>query len=290
MTIARPIVPPIIAPVRGPVAGGALPWEAGGGAAPDLAARILAKATPAGWSTYFVGLSRGEADFSLVSGAVATWLDRSGRGNNATQGTGTARPTYSATAINSKPGMTLDGGDHLATGAIDTGSDVAYALIEVFSDSDTAGRCPAAFGDHSADRQFGVYTNLGSAGTLGVYGDATAGAGVTSSEARSAASFAMSTPAVVTATWDTTLGTNETEIRHASTNVTNSRPTNGNNTAGVGSQSLTVGGRIADGSPSLQITGAIGALVLLGRTSTISAAALTAIADIEALLAADKGL
>lgn len=51
------------------------------------------------------------ADSSTItqsSNLVSQWNDKSGNGRNATASS-TARPTYSATAFNSKPGLTFDG-------------------------------------------------------------------------------------------------------------------------------------------------------------------------------------
>jgi hypothetical protein len=51
------------------------------------------------------------ADASTItqsSNLVSQWNDKSGNGRNATASS-TARPTYSATAFNSKPGLTFDG-------------------------------------------------------------------------------------------------------------------------------------------------------------------------------------
>ena len=42
---------------------------------------------------------------------VAAWADQSGLGNNASQGTAAAQPTYQATAINGRPGVVFDGVD-----------------------------------------------------------------------------------------------------------------------------------------------------------------------------------
>ncbi len=82
---------------------------AGGGAAPWTPADIP------GLTYWFkadaiVGLSDGDP--------VSTWVDSSGGGNNATQGTGSAQPTYKTNQINtSLPCVRFDGGDYLSSGA-----------------------------------------------------------------------------------------------------------------------------------------------------------------------------
>ena len=42
------------------------------------------------------------------SGAVSSWLDKSGNGNHASQGTGTKQPTYSANGMNGRGIITFD--------------------------------------------------------------------------------------------------------------------------------------------------------------------------------------
>lgn len=44
---------------------------------------------------------------------VQTWPDRSGRGNDASQATGSARPTLKTNTKNTRPTLSLDGGDDL---------------------------------------------------------------------------------------------------------------------------------------------------------------------------------
>lgn len=57
------------------------------------------------------------ASITQSSGAVSQWTDKSGNGNNATQGTAGNKPSYSATGWNgTKPGITFDGtNDYLTT-------------------------------------------------------------------------------------------------------------------------------------------------------------------------------
>lgn len=55
------------------------------------------------------------AYLTLSSTAITQALDRSGNGNNTDiQGTGTARPTFTASQVNGLPAAVFDGGDQLA--------------------------------------------------------------------------------------------------------------------------------------------------------------------------------
>lgn len=46
---------------------------------------------------------------TLVSGDASEWRDKSGNGRHASQGTAALQPSYNATTLNSKPGITFDG-------------------------------------------------------------------------------------------------------------------------------------------------------------------------------------
>ncbi|MGE0402861.1 MAG: hypothetical protein AB7T06_39515 [Kofleriaceae bacterium] len=248
----------------------------------DLAAWLNARATAASITALLNNhVRRAAIDLSLVGSAAETWINH-GTGGSGTQATGTARPTFSATAIGGKPGLTFDGGDYFVTPAIDSGVATAYAMIARFADAATAAAFIAEYGDLGADRTLTLNTNAGSAGTLDIYADGTAGGGATASRARSAASFAMGTPAVVTGTWDSALSTNETEIRHAGVNVTSTRPNNANSAGGLGSQSVIIGARKG---PANHFVGAMNVLVILAHTGSWSGAQLTALAEIEAAIA-----
>ena len=248
---------------------------------PDLAAQIIAQFGAASWVTPFIGLLRKSSDVSLVGSAIASLLDRSGNGKHATQATSTARPTYSATAINSRPGMTLDSGDLLVTPSIDLSPYTAAALMVLCQDTDTAARVIAEFSPNAASNVGGFYlTSNEVAGTLRFLAN-----GGALSSAQSTAET-MASPKVVTGTIDLALAANEAEIRVAGANATASRPHAGNGSA-LGNYSLNIGAR---SGPTSGMTGAIGAVVLAAGTGPISGAVLTAIANVEALLAADKGI
>lgn len=286
MGLVRPTLAQVLKYGRGPYAGPGLPWEGPTGGAPTLETRFVSRLAAAGVSTFFLGLSRGESDFSLVGSAVATWLDRSGRGNHATQSTSTARPAYSATAVNSRPGMTLDGGDWLLTGDINLAPNTAVALLVLASDSDTAARFLAEWGTTASTSVAGgitLITNDAGAGYLITNGRRDA----VVASARSTNAYPLITPAVVTGTWDLALSSNEAEIRHGGSNVTNARPGVGNNTGTLGSAKLAIGARDTGIAP---MTGAIAACALVAHAGAWSGAALAALADGEAMLAAQHGL
>lgn len=247
----------------------------------DLATQIVGMFAAANFPARFVGLIRGESDVSLADGKVETLLDRSGGDKHATQATGTARPTYSATAINGLPGITLDGGDYLVTPDIDLSGATAAVLMILMSDADTAGKIPVEWGTTGSVSTAGgiaIITNDGGAGGLSAYGRRNSAA----SSARSAASYPMTSPAVVTATWDLALASDETEIRHGGVNVTLTRPGSGNNTGTLGSAKLSIGAR--DGGTS-GMTGAIGAVILAAGETAIP---VSTVAYVEAMLAASK--
>lgn len=249
----------------------------------DLVTQILA-AVPSGWDPLAVFLTRDTRDYTLIGGGLATWINH-GTGADATQGNAAARPTFSATAINGLPGFTADGGDSVVAPSINSGASTAHAMIALFSDTDTANRFVAAYGP-ILDTTMILNTNAGVAGTLDLFADGFPGAPSLITRARSAASYPMTVPAVVTGLWDAGLTTNETSIRHAGIDVTDSRPNNSNNTAGVGTQDLTIFARAEGGG----MTGAMSAFVLLSGTGPITGATLTGIATIESLLAAYWGL
>jgi len=253
-------------------------------AAPDLAAQILA-AVPSGWDALGVFLARDASDYTLVSGNLATWVNH-GTGADATQGVAAARPTYSATAVNGRPGFTADGGDSVVALALDSGAATAYAMIALFQDTDTAARFVAGYGQ-LADACMLLNTNpTGAVGAIDVLADGTSGGSSTTSRARSDTSYPMAVPAVVTGLWDAGLSTDETSIRHAGVDVTDSRPNNSDNPGGLGVQDLTLFARAGGNN----MTGALAAFVLLSGTGPISGATLTGIATIESLLAAHWGV
>lgn len=86
------------------------------------------------------------ATLTLSGSAVTDWASKAG-GITASQGTSSARPSYSATARNGKPGVVFDGGDRLAISSVagfPTGSG-ASALAIVGQATNTSGVNSIAF-------------------------------------------------------------------------------------------------------------------------------------------------
>ena len=254
---------------RGPYGGG------GGGGALTLEAQILATAAAAGINITGY-LARSSAEMTLGTGDRASVLAHYGAGSDATQGTDAARPTFSATGINGKGGLVFDGGDALVSGSIDTGTATAYALIALFKDTDAVAKFVCSFGDI-------VSTGIAMKTTGSGIG-AQAIASAATSRAESAGTISMATHGVVTATVDTALTGDETEIRHDGTNVTSTRPVNGNPAGSLGAQVITIGAREG---PANHFVGTLGAMWLLWHSSAWAGSKLTALAAIEALLAAE---
>ena len=255
---------------RGPYGGG------GGGGALTLEAEILATAAAAGISITGY-LARSSAEMTLGAGDRASVLAHYGAGSDATQGTDASRPTFSATGINGKGGLVFDGGDSLVSGPIDTGTATAYALIALFKDIDVSARFICSFGDIVGSAGIAMKTTGGGVGAQAI-------AGASTSRAESAATISMATHGVVSVTLDTTLVTAETEVRHGGSNVTSTRPTDGNPTGSLGAQVITIGAREG---PANHFAGTLGAMWLLWHSGSWSGSKLTALASIEALLAAE---
>lgn len=74
--------------------------------------------------------------------SVGRWLDASGIGNDGTQGSATARPSYYSAIQNSLPMVSYDGGDHLSVNGVASsiaGSDTAFTIAIVHKFNDTTG-------------------------------------------------------------------------------------------------------------------------------------------------------
>lgn len=248
----------------------------GGRVVISLEEQIIAAYAAVGWTVYGLFLAR-EADVTLVSGKGSVWANL-GVGGEATQGTAAARPTWDPTGLGTGASFNFDGGDWLQTATIDSSSETAYALSVLFKDTISAIKYPASYGEFAAGEGLAVGVNLAAnAVWIGARGS-------TPTRALSASTISMASAAVVTATWDSALATNEAEIRHAGANVTDSRPSNGNNAAPSINDVLALGGR--QGGVDL-IEADISAVVLAGGTTAIPLTELTAV---EALLAAEWGV
>lgn len=58
---------------------------------------------------------RSDVGVTTSSGAVTNWADQSGNGYNATQSSGSARPTLTTNAVNGLPAITFNGSSHFLT-------------------------------------------------------------------------------------------------------------------------------------------------------------------------------
>jgi len=281
MSIIGPTKPPTLGATLGASAsGGALPWDAGGGAPYfPLESQIIAEFTAAGWTTYGLFLARGLDDFTLVSGDVSVWVNY-GTGGNALQGTAGARPTWQATGLNSKGTFDYDGGDTLATANINIAGDsqTATVLMALFEDDDSAAtRWVAEYGAIAGGRSgTGIETIT----------DTLAGINFSTGGTASATSGAvsMATPNVVSATWDSALAASEATIRHAGADVTSTRLDNNLSAHMLATEPLMIGGRY---NASSRTNGRISAVVLAAGATAIP---LTQVANVEALILAEWGL
>ncbi len=108
------------------------------------------------------------SDVSTITesgGLVSQWNDKSGNGNNATQGTGANQPTTGDTSQNGLNTLSFDGGDFLTASAIASimdGSDKPASIFAVTTSQGTGSRVIWCFAD-SVDSNFNfVRYNTGS--------------------------------------------------------------------------------------------------------------------------------
>lgn len=287
--IIKPLVPPVVSMRRGALASGeAWDGDRGAGRPPTLAQQILALApglvqrmqlSPAPGT----GLTTADC-YSLVSGAAETWIDLSGRGRHYLQATSTKRLTYSATAINSLPGLTAGGDDVMITASYDLSAMTWLAHICLWTDSVTGALVVAERSANGATSDGGHYISVNEA--AGTVRFANRGAAVLASAQSTAKD--MSTPAVVTGTHDQSLAALEAVIRINGVDATASRPHNFDTSGGFGNHADHIGGRST--GPSSPITGAFAADILLAGTGGLGAPQLAQIAAIEALLITTWGI
>lgn len=103
MTILRPLLAPLLPPLHGPFAQdgtGAAGEAAGGG--------VLWNPTMISGCKVWLRADKG---VTLNGSNVSSWADQSGNGHNAVQATAAKQPAYSASGLNSRPGITFDGSD-----------------------------------------------------------------------------------------------------------------------------------------------------------------------------------
>lgn len=265
----------IAASVSAVAGDGTLPWEPGRGGAPQvfLQDRILAIT---GTMTVRVMLLCDLANLTLVSGDASVYADLSGFGDNATQGTAGARPTFNATGLGGGPSLDADGGDWMRTPNIGIGGAADLALIKIFEIA-----IPSAGG------QWGGYGNI-DAGENGLALLDNGGSSRVNAKGRDgalgnqsrAATGTGDDPHVWTATWDSSLLDGEdVKIRKDGAVADDNRNESGNLVAPDDNLPLTLFAR--GGTPASFVTGAAAAHVLLSGVLD-----LTQVAAIEAELVA----
>ncbi len=257
--IVHPMPPVIVSPIESPIAarGSDLPWGADGTTVSVLVDQLIAllgKGTGGGWQALWPHYPPFLTLPSATPTHVSDIRDATGLGNTESQSNDAMRPifntaspvlggrgvSYPAASASMVTGANIDCSAFRYVGCLALYSDTATALVGIMDFGGSInGRCTLA-------------ANNGSAGTLSVFGKAAAG----DSEARSAASFAMTTAGVVCGIVDYDATTNCTTIYHNGTDVTNSRPDNSNLSASSPANNTVTLGALK--GPSNNTTGAIG--------------------------------
>ncbi len=272
MTTFRPTIPPTIGPTIDVYPAGDLLYRVDGGGAVDPAAAILAAYTGAGWTVPFLFLARLS---DVDAAAVGTWTNK-GTASNAT---GSAKPAFSASSFNGRPGLTFDTTNVLATSAVDLSAFTAMVQHVVFLDTAVAASIVVERSVSASANDGATYFTVNeTAGTVRYFGHQSAGNSIVDSSAQT-----MAAGHVITGTWDQALATNETEIRIDGVNATASRVTNTNTSGGMGNHALFIGAR---SGPASGLAGTIAAVITAVGTTAIP---LTAVAAVEAVLKAQWG-
>lgn len=98
-------------------------------------------------------------------GSVATYVDWSGNGRDATQATGAKQPTFKASDFAGKPTVRGDGSaDRMATGAVDLSTATGLSIFAAIKDTETA--LKVAFSAGGGGTGFEFYPNGNGAGTF----------------------------------------------------------------------------------------------------------------------------
>ena len=232
-------------------------------AIPTLQAQINTIITGYGFTTNAVWIIR-TADLTLETGdKISQYRDSSGNARHFNQATDANRPTYEATAINGKPGASLDGGDFMVTGNYDA-SGSCELIWGLFQD--------AAAGSMTILNRFtgsgaGVImrVNTGGAGTLRGQGSVS-GNSITDS----AASYPMTSPGVVCVTFDSALTTHEAKVWHDGVDVSGSYSADTDNATTTITGKPMYFGALAPGSASF-FTGKFGIGVHASGTGPVPA-------------------
>src|SRR5271169_4249375 len=72
---------------------------------------------------------RASAGITIATG-VSAWADQSGKGQNATQGSGAAQPAYVASGIGGLPSVEGTGSQYLVTGALSAAPVAIFAVAQ----------------------------------------------------------------------------------------------------------------------------------------------------------------
>lgn len=248
----------------------------GGVAAPtSLEGKILAELAAVSWHAHGIYLARYETITDVGSGETSVWADLSGHGSDVTQGTSADRPMWSDTAVSGGPGLSFSS-DALIASAHDFSGYSSNAIFVVGGDnSGTSSSVAAAIGSVGAGDGMELRFDS-SSDVVGCIYDTGA------PRSRVSGTSDISVAAVHTATVDSALSTNETEVRRNGSNVTSSRPNN-DDCGSLGS-ALKIGIGDRDGAGAALTAGYISAVVIAGGAGPISGSVLTAIANIETLL------
>jgi hypothetical protein len=253
-----------------------LPWMGGEGGTLDIAAAIIAAYASVDWVVPDLFLTRA-SDVSLVSGAVETWANN-GLAADATQGTSTARPGYSASALNSRPGLTFDGADMLSRAAYDMSAYTALVHHVIFVANSVQTAITLERSVNSGTQDGGTAVTLFGASSL----VRASGRGNGVSVLADSTAEQMLSPHVISSTYNQALAANEIRIRRDGTDVT-SAPSGGNTSGGLGNHALFIGAR---SGISTALNGTIAAVITACGTTAIP---LAAVASVEAQLKAHWG-
>lgn len=209
------------------------------------------------WYDTSTSNSDGTPKYLTVTGgtSITQFLDRSGNGNDtAVQGTGTARPTWTAAQLNGLPLAVFDGGDYLAMPA---------ALFSV------AGGANTVFAVAKRDTESGVSANifLGANGTTAVhYMQFTSTAGTCGFKNRNVAGGGVTNAGNTNTNYQILTG----QRNGTTQSITVNGGTASTNTNGVNGACLNMymgGGDIGAGLSEL-LTGAISEILIYNRALT----------------------
>jgi len=220
-------------------------------------------------------------DLTLVGAKASVWLDQSGNARNLTQGTDAQRPTRDATGLDgSRPALVFTSSLNMSSAAYDLSAMDWIARIVVWKDSDTLTRRVASRGADAAAGHHRIVVNDFTDSIIPQFRDGTNISGPRSN------AHTMATAACVTCTNDSTLATNEGNVRFNGVNDLLAQTFNGNTSGGYGNLADIVG------ASSSGFTGAMAAdVILTGSGGTgITAGILTQIAAVETIVRAMYGL